>query len=101
MGFFLFLKSKRLNYFFMKSLEIYAVLYKLVGCIHPVADTAIDEKRLDNLKIFGEVLLMMTDELNVVALEDGSPFASVKENAEYARKIVKEVKENLEKLEND
>lgn len=74
-------------------MEIIDVVNKLIGPIMPVADSAIDDKRFDNLKEYCLLADRMLFQINQVAKHMNSDFASVKHAAKYAEKFLMEVKQ--------
>ncbi len=79
----------------MDAQTIYNVVEKLTGSIEPVADSAIDRKRAENLKLFIEVYDKMHTQLDTVARYNRqSPYGSVK----Y---IVKTINNYLNSLNDD
>lgn len=74
-------------------MELIDVVNKLVGPITPVADSAIDSIRIENLKSYCRVVDKMLFEIQRVATNEDSGFASAKLMGQYASKFLKEVKE--------
>lgn len=65
------------------------VVKGLVGPISPAADSAIDGKRMENLKVLCRVVDNLLYDIDRVAQEKGSQFSSVKGMGEFAAKFLK------------
>ena len=63
----------------MTAKDIYEVVKKLTGPIEPIADSAVDDIRQDNLEKFIEVFHKMHLDIDDIAyIHSDSPFASAK-----------------------
>lgn len=65
----------------------------LIGPVSPAADSAIDDKRMENLRTMCNVTYKLLQDINSVAQLTDSQFASVKRMAEYARNFIQDMKE--------
>lgn len=73
----------------MKAETINAVLDKLVGKIVPVADSTIDNERLENIRVFVDVLDAMYEAVESIATNfKDSQFHSAKEIGKFAQKWI-------------
>lgn len=65
-------------------MELIDVVNKLVGRIEPIGDTAIDEERFENLKLYCELINEMVKRVDDVVCNNwGSRLASVKRFNDY------------------
>lgn len=77
----------------MTSEEIYRVVETLVGKLDPVADSAIDRNRRENLKVFIEVFDKMYTKIDEIVWDnEDSPYGSVKEIVALANKALKNIR---------
>jgi len=82
----------------MEPMVIRAVIQKLVGNIDPVADSAIDAERLENLKTLCKVLFEFVVDIDRIGnMSRNSPYASEKEIGQFANKFIVETLEIHEK----
>jgi len=73
----------------MKAEQIYEVIKKLIGPIDPVADSAIDEKRGENMDTMTSLILLLHQDVEYVARHHkDSPYASQKAVADQANKYL-------------
>lgn len=68
--------------------QIYDILIAIVGPVDPVADSAIDHDRLENLRSLEEVADIMNDTILSIA-SNNSPYGSVRTARDEANKWVK------------
>lgn len=65
-------------------MELIDIVDKLIGNIKPIGDTAIDEKRFENLKAYCELINEMVRKVDDVACEnENNTLASVKKANDY------------------
>ena len=70
----------------------YDVVKKLIGDITPVADAAIDCRRLENMKSMCELLRQMFEDVDDIAYRyRSSPYSSQKEVGQYANKFLSDL----------
>lgn len=74
-------------------METIDVVRKLNGPIDPAADSAIDDKRFQNLKQYCLLAEKMLFDIWEVAKSKDSPYASAKEMGEHANKFLKQLKD--------
>lgn len=61
----------------MDSKTIIEVLDRLIGDIEPTGDSSIDASRLENLEVYGEVLIKMSNRLHSI-VDKGHKYNSLK-----------------------
>lgn len=59
------------------SKTIIEVLNRLIGDIEPTGDSSIDSSRLENLEVYGEVLIEMSNRLHSI-VDEGYKYNSLK-----------------------
>lgn len=64
--------------------QIYNILISIIGEVDPVADSAIDRKRLGNLQMLEFVADFIIEKILKISKEYNSPYGSVKTMAEEA-----------------
>lgn len=65
-------------------MELIDIINKLTGNIEPIGDTAIDEERFENLKVYCELINEMVRRVDDVACKnESSTLASVKKANDY------------------
>lgn len=70
----------------------YDVVKKLIGNITPVADSAIDSQRLENMKAMCELLRQIFEDVDDVACRyRNSLYSSQKEVGQYANKFLSDL----------
>lgn len=74
-------------------METIDIVNKLVGPITPVADSAIDSQRLENLKVYCDLTEQMCLNIYSIAKDRNSQFFSMKEIGEHAYKFLMQLKE--------
>lgn len=80
----------------MDSEEIIKVIDTLIGDIEPVADSAIDKEREENLGKYIDVLWHMYSEISHIASRHkNSPYGSQKRLGELCDKTLKQLKDEL------
>jgi hypothetical protein len=81
----------------MEANEVIKVIEKLIGKIEPVADSAIDSQRKDNIEKYLEVLQHMYSEVHWVAMRHkDSPYGSQKEIGQMCNKFLKHLNDEYE-----
>ena len=68
--------------------QIYEIIIAIVWPVDPVADSAIDHDRLENLRLLEEVADIMNDTILSIA-SNNSPYGSVRTARDEANKWVK------------
>ena len=68
--------------------QIYEIIIAIVGPVDPVADSAIDHDRLENLRLLEEVADIMNDTILSIA-SNNSPYRSVRTARDEVNKWVK------------
>lgn len=74
-------------------MEIIDVVNKLIGSVNPIADSSVDEKRLENLRQYCDLVDKMLFEINMVANQRESPYASVMTAGHFAHKFLTDIKD--------
>jgi len=73
----------------MKAENIIEVVMKLTGEVHPVADSSIDDKRFENLKILCDVANQLIKVIDDVSYQyKDSHFGSMQKASTYANKFL-------------
>ena len=75
----------------MRNTSIYDLVYKVIGEINPVGDSAIDAERKENLKEMIELVERLFFDLHGVACEMFSDKESIIELSEIANNGLKEI----------
>lgn len=75
---------------------IVSVVKKLVGDIHAVGETNIDNENFEHLKVMGKVVNMLLDDITDEATNVNRWEGSVVRNAEKALDILKDVKAEVD-----
>jgi len=76
----------------MKKETVLEVIQKIIGEIHPVADSAIDAKRIENLKLFIDVFDEMHTMIDDIAYKwKDTKYNSAKPFAEEYNKQLKRI----------
>lgn len=78
----------------MDSETIYEVVKKLVGPIDAYGSTEIDEQRLKNLEVFGDLLVELKMDLRAVSQNKTRQEYSMKQIGEKAQYYIDELKEH-------
>ena len=65
-------------------MEIYDVVTKLVGAIHPVGETTEDEKRFENLKVMTALVDNLIMDIDSIGMEKSRQEFSRKRAGEFA-----------------
>ena len=66
-------------------MELIDIVDKLVGRIDPIGDTAIDNERFENLKVYCELIDTMVRNIDDIAYNNmNSELSSIKKAADYA-----------------
>lgn len=73
-------------------METIDVIRKLIGPITPVADSAIDEVRFENLKEYCRLSEQMVLDIAVISRENESQFASVRQMGVFAERFISDIK---------
>ena len=79
----------------MTKEEISKVVMALIGKVHPIGDSAYDEKALENLEKMLFVADDLIDEIQVIAKKSESHLASIERAGKKADKYIKALKEDL------
>lgn len=86
----------------MSADEIANLVVRLIGSLEPIGDTAVDNKVIQNIRIFGETLFNMCCMLNYITRHADSQYASKKIAGKTAADILIEAAklcvENLDKV---
>ena len=78
----------------MKKETVLEVIYAIVGKIEPVADSAIDSDRLDNVQLLISVVdNIHTDLLDIARMHKKSPYASQKRVAIECEEFINSLKD--------
>lgn len=65
-------------------MELIDIVDKLVGRIEPIGDTAIDNERFENLKVYCDLIEKMTIKVDNIACENrNEKLSSVKRSVDY------------------
>lgn len=65
-------------------MDIYEIIYKLVGPIFPVGDTVIDDKRFENLKAMTDLVDKLLTDIDTVSSERSREEFSRKRAGQFA-----------------
>ena len=72
----------------MEVETVYEVVKKLVGPISPIGQSSADDKRFENLKLTGELISKLIDDIEMVECQNKhSHEHSVKRASDYAKKL--------------
>ena len=71
-----------------KEADIYAVVKKLVGPLHPVGETHTDNDRFENLKVLTELVDKLVDDIDRVIPNKNCHQHSMKRAGEFADKFL-------------
>ena len=80
------------------SEDLFGMVMKMVGGIEPLADTALDDYRYDNLIIFQALLDYMLSEIGKVAEYANDPFASRQRAGKQALGWLKRTREEFDDI---
>ena len=80
----------------METEEIYKVITELVGPIHPVGSTHIDDQHNNNLAVMVELAEMILTDISSVAENLGRPEHSMHEAGKFANKFLQRVRNSFQ-----
>ena len=80
----------------MKRFDVFDVVMKLIGPIHPLGESREDKHRLDNLRQLATLVDKLLNEISSVTFHAKREEASMKEIGIYATMFMDDLRESLE-----